>query len=95
MVTRIERLSDFSTDAALDDAPLELLCEDHRGTYVLPYPCILSGSVWRNAATSDQILADVIGWRLYGTRAARDGNAGEWPESGASCCALQVPAQNI
>jgi hypothetical protein len=72
MVTRIERLSGFSTSAARDDAPLELLCEDHRGTYVLPYPCILSGSVWRNAATSDQILADVIGWRLYGALVASD-----------------------
>ena len=70
MVTRIERLSGFSTEAALDDTPLELLCEDHRGTYVLPYPCIRSGSVWRNAATTDQILAEVIGWRLHKARAA-------------------------
>jgi hypothetical protein len=72
MVTRIERLSGFSTDAAHDNAPLELLCEDHRGTYVLPYPCIRSGPVWRNAATADEIVADVIGWRLYDGRATSD-----------------------
>jgi hypothetical protein len=65
MVTRIERLSGFSTGAALDDIPLELLCEDHRGTYVLPYPCIRSGADWRNAATTERIKADVIGWRLH------------------------------
>jgi hypothetical protein len=63
MVTRSERLSGFSTEAALEDVPLELLCEDHRGTYVLPYPCIRSGTGWRNAATTDTIEADVIGWR--------------------------------
>ena len=55
MVTRIERMSGFSTEAALDDIPLELLCEDHRGTYVLPYPCIRSGADWLNAATTDRI----------------------------------------
>lgn len=65
MTTRIERLADFSTEAALDNTPLELLCEDKRGTYVLPYPCIRSGAVWRNAATTDEILADVIGWRPH------------------------------
>jgi hypothetical protein len=75
MVTRIERLSGFSTEAALDDTPHELLCEDSRGTYVLPYPCIRSGSVWLNAATTGPILADVIGWRLHHARAAGDGGA--------------------
>jgi hypothetical protein len=65
MVTRIERLSGFSTGTALDDIPLELLCEDRRGTYVLPYPCIRSGAEWRNIATTDRIEADVVGWRLY------------------------------
>ncbi len=72
MVTRIERLSGFSTGAALDDIPLELLCEDKRGTYVLPYPCIRSGAVWRNAATTDRIEADVIGWRLHQAGVASD-----------------------
>lgn len=71
MVTRIERLSGFSTETALDDIPLELLCEDNRGTYVLPYPCIRSGAVWRNAATTDRIEADVIGWRLHQDSTAR------------------------
>ena len=71
MATRIERLSGFSTEAALDDTPLELLCEDKRGTYVLPYPCIRSGAVWRNAATTDQILADVIGWRPHHAHAEK------------------------
>ena len=75
MATRIERLSGFSTEAALDDTPLELLCEDNRGTYVLPYPCIRSGAVWRNAGTADQISANVIGWRPYQPRAAGDGDA--------------------
>jgi hypothetical protein len=65
MVTRNERLSAFSTEAALDDIPLELLCEDACGTYVLPYPCVRSGAEWRNAGTADRIQADVVGWRLH------------------------------
>jgi hypothetical protein len=67
----MERLSGFSTEAALDDTPLELLCEDKRGTYVLPYPCVRSGAVWRNAITTDQILADVIGWRPHQAHAEK------------------------
>lgn len=74
MVTRSERLSAFSTEMALDDIPLELLCEDNRGTYVLPYPCIRSGAVWLNAATTDRILVDVIGWRLHKALAESDGD---------------------
>jgi hypothetical protein len=70
MVSRIERLSDFSAATALDDTPLELLCEDNRGTYVLPYPCTRSGAVWRNAATGDRILGNVIGWRPHQPRGA-------------------------
>ncbi len=87
MVTRIERLSEFSTDAALDDAPLELLCEDHRGTYVLPYPCILSGSVWRNAATSDQIWRMSSDGACIGHGPQAIGMLEAWPDGNLVCFA--------
>jgi hypothetical protein len=38
MVTRQQRLDDFdSAGEPPADEPMELLCEDHNGTYVLPF----------------------------------------------------------
>ena len=39
MATRQYRLNEFDQGAPPYDQPLELLCEDNRGTYVLPYRC--------------------------------------------------------
>jgi hypothetical protein len=41
--------------------PVELLCVDHIGTYVVPYPC--RRVEWRNVETNEVIEADVAGWR--------------------------------
>ena len=40
-----------------------LLCEDHVGTYVIPFLCRLTDGVWHNADTGSRIEATVIGWR--------------------------------
>jgi hypothetical protein len=63
MATREHRLSEFSHEAPPLNTPLELLCEDHAGTYVLPYACVWSGTAWQNAATITAIEARVLGWR--------------------------------
>ena len=42
---------------------MELLCEDHNGTYVLPFPCLWVDGVWRSTSTDLRIEAKVIGWR--------------------------------
>jgi hypothetical protein len=40
MVTRKERIDAFSHEGVPPtDLPLELLCEDHVGTYVIPFLC--------------------------------------------------------
>ncbi len=40
MATRVERLAEYTTDRQpRPGSKVELLCEDHRGTYVLPFPC--------------------------------------------------------
>lgn len=65
MATREHRLSEFSSESPPKDTPLEVLCEDHAGTYVLPYSCIWSGTTWRNAATATAIEARVLGWRAH------------------------------
>ena len=42
MATRQQRINNFNSDG---EPPagywMELLCEDHNGTYVLPFPCLL------------------------------------------------------
>jgi hypothetical protein len=64
MATRQERLDAFAHhgDPAMDRA-LELLCEDHVGTYVLPFLCRWTNEEWQSVETGERILATVIGWR--------------------------------
>jgi hypothetical protein len=64
MVTRQQRLNDFDSDGQPPTGELmELLCEDHNGTYVLPFPCRWVDGVWRSVRSDHQIDATVIGWR--------------------------------
>jgi hypothetical protein len=64
MATRQERLDAFTHDGDPPaDQPLELLCEDHVGTYVVPFPCRWTNAAWHSVETGERILATVIGWR--------------------------------
>ncbi len=64
MATRQERLDAFTHggDPPANE-PLELLCEDHVGTYVVPFPCRWTSEHWQSAETGERILATVLGWR--------------------------------
>lgn len=58
------RLAEFVVDRLPDDAsPVELLCFDHNGTYVVPFPCCCVDGAWRNLETNEVIEASVAGWR--------------------------------
>lgn len=66
MVTRSNRLNDFiTTGDPAPDYPVELLCEDHVGTYLIPFPCHWTDGTWRNQATGEIITGTVIGWREF------------------------------
>ena len=52
MATREHRIAEFSTDAPAAGAPMQLLCEDHAGTYVLPFAVPLDG--WRVVQCRDR-----------------------------------------
>jgi hypothetical protein len=69
MVALNERLAQFITDReAPDGQAVEALCQDHVGTYVLPFPCRREGTGWYNTVTSSALDCDVIGWREWQER---------------------------
>jgi hypothetical protein len=62
---RNQRLADFPGEGTPPaDLTCELLCEDHVGTYTLPYLCHWSGGTWRSAKTGEAVKAGVVGWRV-------------------------------
>jgi len=64
MVTRNLRIADFiANEHPSQGTFVELLCEDHIGTYVLPFLCRFEPDGWRNAATGEPIEIAVLGWR--------------------------------
>lgn len=64
MVSRNLRIAEFNAnEPPAAGCFVELLCEDHVGTYVLPFPCRLADDGWRNAVTGEPIEITVLGWR--------------------------------
>ena len=67
MAARQERIDAFSHDGTPPtDQPLELLCEDHVGTYVIPFLCRWHNGGWQSLDTDKCIEATVLGWRVPG-----------------------------
>jgi hypothetical protein len=65
MATRQDRLAAFTnTGDPPSDQPFELLCEDHIGTYVIPFLCRWSDGAWQSTETGQPIEAAVVGWRV-------------------------------
>jgi hypothetical protein len=46
------------------DQPVQVLCEDHSGTYQLPFACRFVDGEWRNNESGSTVEATVVGWRL-------------------------------
>ena len=65
MATRKDRIAEFSTDQPVIGLSVELLCEDHAGTYALPFPCRWIDGAWYHAVSGVLIDARVLGWRTY------------------------------
>lgn len=65
MVTRDQRLAKFNVEGTPPlTQPVQVLCEDKSGTYLLPFACVHTEGQWRNAETDDLVEAQVVGWRL-------------------------------
>jgi hypothetical protein len=84
MVTRSDRLAEYVGEGNPEPQRLvEVLCTDHIGTYVLPFPCRYEGGSWRNGGTGETIQAEVVGWRSLraGPPARRTPRAEQpWPD---------------
>ena len=49
MATRERRLAEFNGEGQPPpDQPVQVLCEDHSGTYQLPFACRFVDGEWRN-----------------------------------------------
>ena len=65
MATREKRLAQFDGNGEPPPGqPVEVLCEDHSGTYQLPFACRYIDGRWRNHESGSTVEATVIGWRL-------------------------------
>jgi hypothetical protein len=65
MATRERRLAQFDGNGEPPpNLPVEVLCEDHSGTYQLPFACRWTEGQWRNDRTGGALEAHVVGWRL-------------------------------
>src|SRR5215203_5549951 len=65
MATREKRLAQFDGNGEPPlGQPVEVLCEDHSGTYQLPFACRWIEGQWRNDRTGGMVEATVVGWRL-------------------------------
>ena len=62
---RLRRLHEYPGEGAPPaGTACELLCEDHVGTYELPYACHWLEGEWRNLKTNEPVLAGVVAWRV-------------------------------
>jgi hypothetical protein len=64
MATRERRLAQFNEGEPPPDLPVQVLCEDHSGTYQLPFPCRWVDGAWRNHESGSTVEATVVGWRV-------------------------------
>ncbi len=63
MTTRLERLGEFSQAEPPAGEAVELLGEDHAGTYLIPSPCRWVDGKWVTVEHGTTITVKVVGWR--------------------------------
>jgi hypothetical protein len=64
VATRVERIAHFHQGEPPAEVPLELLCEDGSGTYLLPFNCQWSDGSYRKLGSEKPLTAKVVGWKI-------------------------------
>jgi len=71
MITCADRLAGLMTDFdPVLESLVEVLCEDHVGTYLLPFLCRRTPEGFRNERTGELIERRIVGWREPKPKAA-------------------------
>jgi len=65
MATREHRLSEFDQGTPPLGRALQLLAEDHNGTYLLPFRCEWRDGAWYAQGKTMALEATVLGWREW------------------------------
>ena len=65
MATREHRLSEFNQGPAPAGQPLQLLAEDHNGTYLLPFRCEWRDGAWYGSEKTQPLEGKVVGWLVW------------------------------
>src|SRR5213078_3588054 len=66
MATRERRLAEFNgAGEPPPDLPVQVLCEDQSGTYLLPFACRYIDGQWRNHESGSTVEATVVRWRRH------------------------------
>jgi hypothetical protein len=63
MATRQNRMAEFNMGEPPVEEPLEILCEDHCGTYVIPFLCRWMNGEWKGIPSNHPVQVVVLGWR--------------------------------
>ena len=85
MATREKRLAQFDgSGEPPPDLPVEVLCEDHSGTYQLPFACRWSRADGTTTNPAAPVEATVIGWRM--PRVKQIGHLAMQPELTRGAC---------
>jgi hypothetical protein len=66
MATRQNRMAEFNSGEPPAEQPLEILCQDHCGTYVIPFACRWANGAWIGVPSNQPIKATVLGWWGWG-----------------------------
>jgi hypothetical protein len=67
MATRQYRMAEFNSGDPPAGQPFEILCEDHCGTYVIPFACRWINGEW-TGPSNQPIQATILGWRQKRTQ---------------------------
>ena len=59
------RRAEFSQELPPPGMPLQLLCEDKSGTYLLPFYCEWRDGAWYAVEKAKPLEATVVGWRKW------------------------------
>ena len=63
MAKRDYHIKDFNLGPPPPNKSLQVLAEDHSGTYVLPFLCEWHDGAWHNPQSNKTLEAAIIGWQ--------------------------------